>query len=181
MGFGGFLKGIAKIGTSFIPGVGPIASKAIDGIGAAGEMLGGGAAAARSGRLDEAQLQAMMTQGNNRASMDAAQFNAGREGSLIKRALAAQMLGDLRGPTDPRDKFGGGEVSPVLQQLLARYGQGAQDQLQSGSYKQTPQMGGIPKSGLMEKIGGAAGTAGGILGLLGKMRPQQPPLYGPGN
>ena len=170
MGFGGFLKGLVKA----IPVVGDIAGPVLEG-------LGGGAQAAKAGRLDEAQLQALMTGQNNRSQMDAAQFNAGREGSLIKRALAAQMLGDLRGPTDPRDKFGGGEVSPVLQQLLARYGQGAQDQLQSGSYKQTPQMAGIPKSGLMEKIGGAAGTAGGILGLLGKMRPQQPPIYGPGN
>ena len=178
----GFWGTLGKIGAGIAaPFTGGASLAAIPAIDAAGQLLGGGASAAKAGRMDEAQLQALINQGNNRAQLDAGQFNAGQEGSLIRRALSAQMLGDMKRPTDPRAKFGGGEVSPVLQQLLARYGQGAQDQLSSGSFKVNPQMSGIPKSGLMEKIGGGAGVAGGLLGILGKLQPQKPPIYGPGN
>jgi hypothetical protein len=179
MGFGGFLKGLGK----------GIANVATGGIaGPVMDALGGGAKAAKDGRMSEAELQALITGQNNRNQLDAAQFNAGREGSLIKRALSARMLGDMGGsmaPRDPRDKFGGGEVSPVLQQLLARYGGMADKDVMSGGYKVQPQMASIPKSGLMEKIGGVAGLGGGLLGILGQMRPrtddEQPPIYGPGN
>jgi len=179
MGFWGTLGKIgAGIAAPFTGGASLAAIPAIDAIGGA---LGGGASAAKEGRLSEAQLQALINAQNNRAQVDAANFNAGQEGSLIRRALAAQMIGDLKRPTDPRARFGGGEVSPVLQQLLARYGQGAQDQLASGSFRVSPQMSGIPKSGLLEKIGGAAGIGGGILGALGRLNQPKPPIYGPGN
>ena len=182
MGFGGFLKGLGKIGSVVAaPFTGGASLAAIPAIDAAGEMLGGGAAAAKEGRMSEAQLQALITGQNNRSQLDAAQFNAGREGSLIRRALSARMLGDQRGPTDPRDKFGGGEVSPVLAAMLERYGGMADRDVMGGGYKVNPTMAGIPKSGAMEKIGGVAGTAGGLLGILGKIKPQQPPIYGPGN
>ena len=182
MGWGGFLKGLGKIGSVVAaPFTGGASLAALPAIDAAGEMLGGGAAAAKEGRMSEAQLQALITGQNNRSQLDAAQFNAGQEGSLIRRALAARMVGDLKPPTDPRARFGGGDVSPVLKAMLERYGGMADQSVMGGGYKVQPQMAGIPKSGAMEKIGGAAGTAGGILGILGKLKPSKPPVYGPGN
>jgi hypothetical protein len=166
----GWLKPLAKIGASFIPG----GSAVMDAVSAGSEMLGGGAKAAKEGRMDEATLQTRINEGNNRAQLEAGTFNAKREGDLMRRALAAKMVGGMQPPSDPRAKFGGGQVDPVMQQLLARYGGMADQDVMGGGYKLTPTMSGIPKSGLMEKIGGTAGTVGGILGMLGglKQRPQ---------
>lgn len=165
-------KGVLKVGSFLpIPGANYMgkASDVLDAVGTAGDALGGGAAAAKDGRMDEATRQMMMDERNNRAQLEAATFNAGREGGLMRRALSARMLGDRQGPTDPRDKFGGGVVSDGQKELLAKYGGMADRDVTTGGYKVNPTMSAIPKSGAMEKIGGIAGTAGGLLGILGKI------------
>jgi hypothetical protein len=159
---GGMLGALSKAG-KFLgkPGV-------MDAIGGGAELLAGGAKAAKEGRMDEADLQARMNSANNRSSLEAASFNADRERALMRRAIAARMMGDLGGPTDARDRFGGGGTSPMTQAMLSRYGDMADAEVTSGSYRQKPTVSSIPKAGFMENLGGIAGTAGGMLGILGK-------------
>lgn len=158
-------KGIGKVGASLIPG----GSLAMDAISSASEMMGGGAQASAGGRRDDALINAQLAGVNNRGMLDAAQFNAGQQGNLIKRALAARMLQDRQAPTDPRiAKFYGGP-SNELKALAAKYGGMADADVMSGGYKLTPQMAQLQKAGLLEKIGGGVGIAGGILGALGKI------------
>jgi hypothetical protein len=160
----------------FLAGIGKGIAKGVGALTGVSDLLGGGAKAAKDGRMSEAELQAHINAQNNRAQIDAAQFNAGQQGNLIRRALAARMMGDLQPPSDPRGARFAQPMSPVMQQLLSRYGGMADQDVMSGGYKVQPQMAGIKKSGLLEKIGGIAGTIGGIAGALPKRgAPAQPP------
>lgn len=164
-------KGMLKVG-SFLPIPGAnYMGKAADALDAVGDVAGAGAKAQQNDRMSEAQLQTRMNEGNNRAALEAGTFNAGREGSLIRRALAARMMGDLKAPTDPRARFGGGvsNMSPDTLAAMQKYGAMADADVMSGGYKLTPTMSSIPTSGAMEKILGGVGTGAGILSALRKI------------
>lgn len=156
----------------------------IDGIGQIGGALGAGAAASKAGRLDQAGQQALLDGQNNRTGLDAAKFNMGTGAerlSQVQRGDFAANMKDTAPTGDPRiDKFGGGGLRPSTlgpdshnaanemkrQALMA---------LMSGSDHFTPTHSEIPKAGMLEKIGGIAGLAGGLAGAVRPMLGQRPP------
>jgi len=167
-------------GASFlpIPGAGAL-GKVGDALGVVGDVASAGAGAAKAGRMDEAALQTRMNEGNNRAQLEAAGFNADRERQLMRQALAAKMIGGMQPPSDPRAARFVRPPDPAMLEMLNRYGANADQAVSRGSFRVTPTMSNIPKSGLLEKTMGGVGVAGGILNALGRLR--TPPIYGPGN
>lgn len=171
----GLLGTLGKVGASALTGGAGLKSAGglMNAAGTVGEMLGGGAAAAKEGRQSDAVMQSHLNQGNNAANLGAAQFNAGQQGNLIKRALAARMLQDRQAPSDPRAaKFYQGP-SAELKAMAEKYGGMADADVMSGSYRLNPAMSSVAKPGVMEKIGAVGGTAGGMLDVLRKMRQPQ--------
>lgn len=175
----GLFSTLGKLGAGIAaPFTGGASLALLPAIDAVGGVLGGGASAAAGGRRDDAMLQAQMNQGNNRAQLDAAQFNLTAPDQRMQQLLRAEFLGKMRNAPstgDARiDKFSGGGLRPeLLQGESSMQGADAMKRqalqaLLSGSDRVTPQMSTLPKSGLMEKIGAGAGLLGGVLGALGE-------------
>lgn len=180
----GLLSMLGKLGAGIAaPFTGGASLAVIPALDAVGNVLGSGASSAAAGRRGDAETQAYMNAANNRAQMDAASFNRDTEGQLMRRALMARMLGDTKPVSDPRGaRFQTRTMSPEFTDMLSRYGGQADRSVGSGDYKVTPMLSTLPKAGLLEKIGGVAGMAGGILGALqeaGRMaQPKKPPQFG---
>lgn len=170
----GLLSTIAKLGAigaaPFTGGASLAALPIIQGIGGA---LGAGGAAAKGGRLADADLQARMDALNNRTQLDAANHNlttgAARLGQ-VQRADVASNMHDAAPTGDPRiDKFGGGGLRPSAfgpDSMTAANEQKRQalSALMSGSDQMHPAVSKIPEAGFMEKLGGVGGLVGGIAG-----------------
>ena len=137
--------------------------------------MGGGAKASKDGRMTDALTQDRLNASNNAANLNAAEFNIGtpvtRAQQVAKGDLMAAMIPNASRSGSGRDLQLTGGVNPGLfgadttaagNELKKQ----ALQALMTGSDKQTPVQSTIQKPGLMEKIGGVAGTAGGILGAL---------------
>ena len=146
----------------------------IPGLGALGKLGGGGGERARSSRLEQAEIQAQINRDNNRAALDAAQFNLGAPSTRMSQVARGDLIGRMQDTPltgDPRiDKFAGGGLRPSVFGASTRQGGGALARqalmalLQNRQF--TPTVSRIPPSGKMEKFGGFLGTLGGLAGGL---------------
>lgn len=165
-GAGGVLGALGKIGQ--VAGkVGKVAS-------AIGPVAGAAAAGAAGGRREDALIRNQLTRGNNRDALDAAEFNVRSPGVRASQVARGDVLSTMRdaAPTgDPRiDKFGGGGLRPSA---FGDRSRAAGDELASqameglqGGDRITPERSQLEGSGLLEKIGGGIGLAGGLAGAL---------------
>lgn len=158
-GGGGILRTLGKVG-KVASDIGPVA--------------GAAAAGSAGGRREDALIRNQLAGSNNRAALDAAQFNVSSPGVRASQVARGDVLSTMRdaAPTgDPRiDKFGGGGLRP------SAFGQRSRDAgdelarqamagLQGGD-RITPERSQLEGSGLLEKIGGGIGLAGGLAGAL---------------
>jgi hypothetical protein len=162
-----------------------------------GGILGGGAKAAADGRMKEADihtrqdntLTAQYGIGQD-AQMDAGSLDLQRKnftedarGGRAKQAMLADMLMNFK-PTSidipgiQSAKVSGGmqmgeggrmAAGEMLKQALMAQLSG--DKFEGGNILKAPGVQAIPKAGLLEKIGGIAGTVGAVAGGLGQVLP----------
>jgi hypothetical protein len=191
MGLLSVLGKIAKPIVGLLPGGGTLTG-ALDLASDVGGVLGAGGAAAKHGRMDEADLQARMNGLNNRAQLDAAQFNMGapvtRAQQVAKGDLMSANIPQSQSTGSGRDvSFSGGIGPQYFGADTTQAGNEMKRQalmaLMSGSDQVHPAMSSIPKSGILEKIGGTAGLIGGLVGAIPQrqkvatMQPQQADPY----
>ena len=169
-GLGKVVKGIGKGALSILGG--PVGA-AISGVGGA---LGKGAGASQEGRYNKAALMAQLNAANNTAQLNAANFNLAAPSALTSQVARGDVLSSMQNAPllgDPRiDKFSGGGLRPSAFGAASRQAGGelsrqAMQKLLKGE-QLSPQMTTLQPGGMMEKIGGAAGLAGGITGALGE-------------
>jgi hypothetical protein len=144
-----------------------------------GSVLGSGAESAAAGRRGDSDMRARNAMINNRAMVDASVANRGMENDLMRQTMLNRLRSDVQPwqSTDPRaTKFRGtGGMSqtlgsPVMRAMTDRFSQGADEQLRTGSYKVVPERAELQEPGALERIGGTAGTVGGILDILRRRR-----------
>lgn len=136
---------------------------------------GAGAANSAAGRRTDAEIQGQLNAQNNRALLDAAQFNVG-----VPMARAQQTArGDLMSAPIPQASATGsgrdlklsggvgpqwfGEDTTAAGEALKRQALRA---LMTGSDRVTPQMSTLKKPGLLERIGAIAGLGGAVMGAM---------------
>lgn len=141
-----------------------------------GGALGRGAQASKAGRQTDALTQAQINQANNRAGLEAANFNLAAPSTRANQVARGEVLATMQDAPllgDPRvDKWAGGGLRPsafgaASRQAGSELSRQALQALMSGE-RFTPEMTRMEPGGAMERIGGAAGLAGGIAGALGE-------------
>ena len=174
-----FLSVLGKIGKGalgLVPGGGTI-TQALDIASDLGGVLGAGAKSSADARRVDDVTGANMGTLNNRAQLDAGEFNMSAPGMRASQVARGDVLSTMKdaAPTgDARiDKFGGGGLRPSAFGPDSRQaGEALKKQafmaLMTGSDQITPQMSAPSSSGLLEKIGGTAGVIGGITGMADK-------------
>ncbi len=175
---------------------------ALMGISALGSILGGGGKASSDSRNNQAMQQLLQDKARTdqygigqdaqfqQANTDLARkgFEEDARGSRAKQAIIGALLGgglqdvNIDTPGIPKTLISGGLRPSALgesgraggqmlnQQALMKMLQG--DTYQGGNLIAPPQIRETPKAGWLEKLGGIAGTVGGIAGGLGTMFPQ---------
>lgn len=160
----------------------------LGGLSLIGGLLGKGASSSANGRRTDAEIQNALNAQNNAANLNAAQFNLTAPSTRASQVARGGLMADAQNAPltgDPRiDKFAGGGLRPSVFNAQTRSGgQELQRQalmaLMSKSDQLHPQMSTLPKSGLMEKIGGIAGLVGGLAGGLKQMGVGGPQAYEP--
>lgn len=192
-----FLSVLGKIGKIAAPIVaapftGGLSMAALPGmISDVGGVLGSAGTSAAHGRREDADEQARMNIANNRAQLDAAQFNMGapvtRAQQVAKGDLMAANIPQSQSTGGGRDvSFSGGIGPQYFGADTTQAGNEMKRQalmaLMSGSDQVHPAMSSIPKSGILEKIGGTAGLIGGLVGAMPqrqKVATMQPPQADP--
>lgn len=154
------------------------------GISGVGQVLGAGAANSKAGRTNDALTNTTLNSRNNADALAAAKFNmdapSARFGQVVKGDLANNVQ-DVGETGSGRDlQFTGGvrpsALGPASHQAASEMQRQALMKLMSGGDQLTPAQTTMERPDLMEKIGGVAGTVGGILGAL-----QQPKIATMGN
>jgi hypothetical protein len=163
-----------------------------------GGILGGGAKAAADSRMTEGELRSRQDNAltaqygiGQDAQMDAGSLDLQRKnftedarGGRAKQAMLADLLMNFK-PTSinvpgiQSAQISGGlqmgeggrmAAGEMLKQALMAQLQG--DKFEGGGILQAPGVQGIPKAGLLEKIGGIAGLAGAVAGGIGQILPR---------
>lgn len=178
-----FLGTLGKIGRKIAKGIGKLGTlgeknetgqSPLGALSNIGGVLGQGATKSRTQNIDEALIAAQLNAANNQAGLNAAQFNLGAPGALASQVARGDVLSTMQNAPrlgDPRiDKFAGGGLRPSAfgapsRQAGTVLSNQALQKLQSG-LQFTPQITAMPKSGMLEKLGGLAGTIGGVTGVL---------------
>lgn len=141
------------------------------GLGAAGQVLGQGAASSKAGRQNDALLNAQMNNANNASNLNAAQFNMGTGQARMGQVARADALANAKDAPmtgDPRiDKFSGGGLRPSALGADTRTAANEQKRqalmaLMSKSDQVTPAQSQIQNAGMLENLGGIAGLVGGL-------------------
>ena len=166
----GLLSVLGKVGKGIVKGL-PVIGPLIGGIGGA---LGGGAKASQQGRYDQAGILAQLAALNNRSRLDAEQFNLAAPGVRAGQVARGDVLSTMQNAPltgDPRiDKFAGGGLRPSAFGAASRQAGGAltrqalQALLENKPF--TPELATLQPAGGLERLGGAAGLAGGLMGVL---------------
>ena len=152
-------------------------------IGGLGKVFGRGAQASQEGRQNESALLAQLAALNNRSAVDAAQFNLAAPGVRAGQVARGDALSTMQNAPltgDPRiDKFAGGGLRPsAFGAASRRAGEALSRQALTALLENkpfTPERATLRPAGRLERFGGAAGLAGGVMGtideVLGRRRP----------
>jgi hypothetical protein len=160
----GFLKNIFK-GKDLLSAAGKI-----------GEIAGAAGGAAKQGRLEESLQQATIDRQNALMQRQASEFNLGAPSIRASQAARGDLLANVQpvvGTGSGRDYRVTGGLDPSVfgpntRQAGSLLSSQALQALQSGSDRLSPTMSSIPKSGMLERFLGGAGTIGGLLGAVGQ-------------
>lgn len=174
MGFGGFLKGLGKIGAGIAaPFTGGASLGLIPAIDAIGGVLGGAAKGSADQRISEVPGQI----GAYRANLEGQQFNADEQDRGYRRAALSSLLGNVQDASIGRPEnstIPTFNVSGGLRPSAITGGGGREALMallsQPGFHADAME---LPKAGLGEKIMGGIGLGANILGALGGARSGQ--------
>lgn len=166
-GLGNVLKTGAKIGTSFIPGVGPLASKVLDGIERGGDVLsnvGRVSGDAAKGVMDQRHRENELALYGDRNTLDRSQLDITQRGNRDRHALERAALLEKMG----MDRAKLGIEAPMARTKQAAYGDALKNiqdvnidfNATSGALPQFNVQGGLRPS----MFGDTARQAGGELG-----------------